>query len=135
MRTTATLFALLALVGACGGGGEAPVELEIDRPATVIGRTAILTGSSFVPEGSNCPASNEFVRVGTLGPHEIAYTNAATGTTGPVFDELWVCNSGDGRTMSWRSNPITLASGANVVTVRMTASGRESQASITIQAP
>jgi hypothetical protein len=122
-----------ALLASCGGG-DSPVELSFDSdvpPSTSLA-TIVLTGRSFVPQGSNCPASSEFVIIGTLGAHTIGYRNETTGISGPVFDQLWVCNSDGGRTMAWRSNPITLQSGANRITVTMNDAVRASSASITI---
>jgi hypothetical protein len=126
---------LAAVLTACGGGDEPPVELSIDANPVVAGSSVILSGNSFVPAGSDCPPwTNPFVPVfGTLGPHEIRYLNAATGINGPARAVGWVCNSDDGRTMSWVSNPISLATGDNVITVTMTGGGRTSSASITIR--
>lgn len=123
---TITLFAV-----ACGGG---PDPLAIDaEPRWAAADVVVLTGHAFVPPGSDCPPSADFVRIGTLGPHTITYSNAATGITGPVFDELWVCNGDNGESMRWVSNPITLAAGDNPITVTMTAGSRTASASVTLR--
>lgn len=124
--------AVLVTLAACGG--DDPVELSIFDPPTYASRTVVvLTGRSFVPPGSDCPRSGEYVIIGTLGPHTLSYRNAATGVEGPVFDELWVCNSDGGRSMTWRSNPIDLATGENVVTITMVAGARRSSAMVTLR--
>ena len=122
-----------AILAGCGGG-DPPVELAIDYgPVQTTGtRYAYLTGESFVPPGSSCPATDDYIRIGALGPHSISAVNTTTGLTYPVFDQLWVCNSEDGRTMHWQSNPIDLAPGSNQVTVTMTAGNRSSSASVTV---
>ncbi|MFN0183014.1 MAG: hypothetical protein ACKVQR_04260 [Aquabacterium sp.] len=121
-------------LAACGGGDDDPVPLQIDGAPQRIVMIAnvVLQGTSFVPDGSTCPRSNEFVVIGALGPHTITYRSAATGVEGPVFDMVWVCNSGDGRVMSWVSNPISLIPGDNRITVTMTAPGRSSAAEILV---
>ncbi len=121
-------------VAACGGGGDPPVELTVDHGPTIAASTphAMLTGESFVPTGSTCPASNEYIRIGTLGPHTLGAVNETTGLSYPVFDTLWVCNSEDGRVMHWQSNPIDVVPGANRITVTMTAGTRASSASVTV---
>ncbi len=87
-----------------------------------------------MPPGTGCPNPNDFIRIGTLGAHEISYSNSATGVTvGPVFDALWVCNAEGGRVMHWLSNPITPAPGDNLITVTMTAGTRTSAATITLR--
>ena len=121
------------LISACGGGAEPPVELMIETPTLVANRTVVLKGTSFVPAGSSCPQSSEFIRIGTLGANQITYRNTATGLMGPVFTDLWVCNSGDGRTMRWTSNPISLLPGDNVITVTMTTPERTSSSSIIVR--
>jgi hypothetical protein len=122
------------LAGCGGGGGDPPVELAIDYGAvqTTGASYAFLTGESFVPPGSSCPASDDYIRIGALGPHSLSAVNTTTGLSYPVFDQLWVCNSEDGRTMHWQSNPIDLAPGSNQITVTMTAGGRSSSASVTV---
>lgn len=132
MHRLVSTILLIAVLSGCGGG-ERPVELQIEVPTSITGNQVILKGTSFVPAGSICPESSEFIRIGTLGAHSISYTNAATRVTGPVFSDLWVCNSEDGRTFHWTSNPITLLPGANAITVRMSASGRTSESTITVQ--
>ncbi len=124
---------LVAALASCGGGDDPPVELEIDPHVKVLIGNVILTGSSFVPAGSNCPPSSEFIRIGTLGLNTITYTNTATGITGPVFNDLWICNSAGGRKMYWTSNPITVIPGNNPITVRMVAGSRSSAATVTVQ--
>jgi hypothetical protein len=118
---------------ACGGG-DAPVPLAIDGGPTITTAlpSLILTGSSFVPAGSSCPASNEYVIIGSLGPHELAYSNLTTHADGPVFDQLWVCNSEGGRVMHWQSNPISLAPGANTITVTMSGGGHSASDTVTV---
>lgn len=133
MRTGYVVMSSLLAFAACGGGEDAPVELAIQSPAIVANMTVVLRGTSFVPSGSSCPQSSEFIRIGSLAPHEIRYRNAATGVSGPVFADLWVCNSEDGRIMHWTSNPITLLAGENVITVTMTAQGRSSSASTVVR--
>lgn len=114
--------------------GEAPVELTVDYGPVIATGTpyAVLTGESFVPPGSTCPASTEYIRIGSLGTHSITAVNTSTGQTYPVFDQLWVCNSEDGRVMHWQSNPIDLLPGTNKITVTMSAGGRNSSASVTV---
>lgn len=134
MKDGARFLVIASVLAACGGG-DADVELAIEPPLFVVDHTVTLRGTSFVPPSSLCPASNEYVRIGTLGAHQITYANAATGVTGPVFSDLWVCNSGDGRTMAWTSNPITLVAGSNEITVTMTAPSRSSSATIVVVDP
>ncbi len=63
---------LLCALAACGGGSS-EVSLTIDDAPRLAGRSSvILTGKSFVPDGSSCPASAEFVRIGTLGARQIS---------------------------------------------------------------
>ena len=119
-------------LAACGGG-DPLIELQVETPNLIFRNQVILKGTSFVPAGSICPATNEFIRIGVLGPHTVTYTNAATGVTGPVFTDLWVCNSAEGRIFYWTSNVIDLAPGPNAITVRMTAPERTSEATITLQ--
>ncbi|MDH4050904.1 MAG: hypothetical protein OEU93_04950 [Rubrivivax sp.] len=134
IRKASLAVAFLALQSACGGGSEAPVELTVD--ADTAAPTSLpyanLTGESFVPAGSNCPPSHEYVVFGTLGPHTISARNATLGLDYPVGDDLWVCNSQDGRVMHWRSNPIDLAPGDNRITVTMRDSQRTSSATVTV---
>ena len=121
------------MVAACGGDGSEPqVELAIETPTVVAGQT-ILKGRSFVPAGSTCPQSADYIRIGMLGTSDITYRNAATGASGPVFPDLWVCNSENGRVIHWTSNPIALVAGDNIVTVTMVTPGRTSIASIVIR--
>lgn len=123
---------LCAALTACGG--PADVVLTIDASPRWAGtRVVVLTGESFVPDGSTCPNPGDYIRIGTLGPHTLAYSNAATGVVGPVFDDLWTCNSEDGRVMHWTSNPIDLAPGDNTITVTMTAGSRRSSATVTLK--
>lgn len=130
--TRLTSFLLLALIG-CGGGDSAPA-MSVDLPPRYASKTVVIvTGKSFVPPGSTCPASTEYIRIGSLGLHTLSYTNAATGATGPVFDQLWVCNSGDGKSMDWISNPIDLAAGDNAITFTMQAGGQSASATVTIR--
>ena len=128
------MVALVATLSACGGGGDSPVALSIDGgPAITTGlHTVILTGESFVPAGSSCPQSNEYVIIGSLGPHEMTYSNATSHVDGPVFDQLWVCNSESGRVMHWQSNPIELVPGPNTITVRMSGGGHQSSDTVTV---
>ena len=128
-----TRFALALLLAGCGGG-DAPVELVVDAytTATTSAPFAVLTGESFVPAGSSCPKSGEYIIVGSLGVHTITYRNQTLGTAGPVFDDLWVCNSEGGRVMHWRSNPIALAVGDNQISVTMSDSQRSSSATVTM---
>ena len=128
------ILALATLV-ACGGSNDPQVELTIDSNPLVVSNSVQLSGTSFVPAGSRCPPwDNPFAPVfGTLGPHEIRYVNAATGRSGSFSEGLWVCNSGEGRTMQWDSNPISLATGDNAITVTMTDGVRTSSATITVR--
>lgn len=129
-------FVLALLVIGCGGGSDPPVQLAADpSPQYPNPSTVLPTGESFVPDGSNCPASSDYIRIGTLGPHTITYSNAATGITGHVSDQLWVCNSEDGRTMHWSSDPIVLKHGDNAVTFLMVAGSRQSSATVTYKGP
>ncbi len=125
--------ASVAVLVGCGGG-DSPVELQIDDGPVITTSLAYaqLTGESFVPPGSSCPATNDYIRIGTLGPHTITAVNATTGFSYPVFDQLWVCNSEGGRVMHWQSNPIDLVVGANQITVTMTAGSRSSSATVTV---
>ena len=124
----------LALALAACGGGEPPVELSFDSdsPTSTSLPGAIVKGHSFVPAGSDCLRSNEFVIIGTLGAHTITYRNETTGIAGPVFDLVWVCNSDGGGTMARISNPIDLQFGTNRLTVTMSDSQRSSAASTTV---
>lgn len=123
----------LFLISACGGSGDPPVELTFDSSLQVFGSTVILSGKSFVPEGSTCPGNGELVRFGSLGAHQITWHNAATGSTGLASAIPWVCNSEDGRVTSWRSiAPVSLAPGENVITVTMSSTTRTSSASIAL---
>ncbi len=133
MRPQHFVMSSLIALAACGGSEDTPVELVIQPPTLIANRTVVLRGTSFVPSGSSCPQSSEFIRIGSLAPHEIRYRNAATGVSGPVFADLWVCNSEDGRVLHWTSNPITLLAGENVITVTMAAQGRSSSASIVVR--
>jgi hypothetical protein len=133
MRLHLAAVAAAVLAAACGGAGE-PEPMLIDaEPRWAAADVVVLSGRAFVPAGSDCPASAEYVRIGTLGPHTITYTNAATGIAGPVFDELWVCNADDGESMRWTSNPITLAPGDNPITVTMVAGRRSASATVTLR--
>lgn len=134
MRAAFTATALLASLAACGGGGDPPVELAVDQGTSMNtgAPVVLLTGRSFVPAGSNCPPSDEYIRIGTLGTHGLLAVNATTGLSYPVFDQLWVCNSEDGRVMHWQSNPIALAVGSNQITVTMTSASRTTSATITV---
>lgn len=116
---------------ACGGDEEL-VQLQIESPTASYGSSVVLLGTSFVPAGSICPNADDYIRIGTLGPHSLTYANATTGISGGAFPDLWVCNSDEGRRMRWRSHPITLAPGSNVITVRMTTQDRQSEASVTL---
>lgn len=128
------VFAVLLAAHLAGCGGDADVALTVDSvPQLLTSTVVILTGESFVPGGSTCPNPGDYIRIGTLGPHQLGYRNAATGVSGPVFDDLWVCNSEGGRVMHWTSNPITLAAGDNAITVTMTAGSRQSSATVTIR--
>jgi len=129
-----TVAVLLVGLAACGGGGDPPVELSVDQGATINTSAAsvMLTGRSFVPAGSSCPPSSEYIRIGTLGAHSLSAVNAATGLSHLVFDQLWLCNSEDGRVMHWQSNPIDLVVGNNLVTVTMSTGSRTSTAHITV---
>ena len=133
MRISQSWPAIALLLAACGGG-DPPRELtfDSDSPTATVSPSAVVKGHSFVPLGSTCPASNEFIVIGSLGAHTIAYRNETTGTSGPVFDQLWVCNSDSGRSMSWISNPIALQAGANRITVTMSDGQRSSSATTTV---
>lgn len=134
MNGIAPMLVVAFVLSGCGGDdAPPPVELSIEPPTQVAGDLVVLKGTSFVPQGSTCPQTNEFVRFGSLGPHTITYTNATTGVSGPASDDFWVCNSEEGRKMHWTSNPITLAPGDNAITVTMTAPGRSSSASVVVR--
>ena len=133
MNSIARVLSIVLLLSACGGDDDPPpVEVAIDPPTQVVSNQVVLKGTSFVPPGSTCPQTNDFIRIGSLGVHEITYNNATTGVSGPVFADLWVCNSEEGRKIHWTSNPITLAPGSNTITVTMTAPGRSSSASVLV---
>lgn len=133
MNSVARLLSMALVVSGCGGGDDPPpVELAIDAPVDTGLNVVILTGTSFVPPGSHCPQTGEFIEIGSLGPHTLSSTNETTGGQYPVGDQLWVCNSGDGRRMSWISNPIALIHGDNTISVTMTAAGRKSSASVVV---
>ena len=123
-----------AAVSACGGGHDSPVELGVDASSTASTPAAvvILTGESFIPAGSSCPNTTDYIRIGSLGPHTITARNETQALDYPGFDDLWVCNSEDGRVMHWRSNPITLALGDNRISVTMRDSQRTSSATVTV---
>ena len=127
-------WALAGVVTACGGGHDDPVALNVDAYTTAAtsASVVILTGESFVPAGSSCPNSNDYIRIGSLGPHTITARNETQGLDYPGFDDLWVCNSEDGRVMHWRSNPIALSSGDNRITVTMRDGQRSSSATVSV---
>ena len=132
-RCASGAWAVALLLAGCGGG-EPAVELSVDDYTTVATSLpmVILTGSSFVPAGSTCPASTEYIIIGGLGPHTISYRNETLGVDGPVFDDLWACNSQGGRVMHWRSNPISLAHGDNRISVTMSDPQRRSSVTVTV---
>jgi len=123
-----------AALAACGGSDDLLVELSIDgdtsRSTTLA--TVLLSGRSFVPAGSSCPSSSEFVIIGTLGPHSITYRNETTGVSGTAFDQVWVCNSDSGRSMRWNSSPISVQPGPNRISVTMSDATRSSSAVVTV---
>lgn len=125
---------VLALgLSACGGGSP-PVELSIAFGASfsTVNPAIVLSGRTFIPAGSICPPSNEYVIIGTLGPSTVTVHNAATGASTPgAVHSLWVCNAGSD-TVDWFSNPVTLNSGPNLLTVSMSDSQRSSSATITV---
>ena len=134
MNGVTRILSLAIVASGCGGeDAPPPVELSIEPPTQVVNNQVVLKGSSFVPQGSTCPQTADFIRIGSLGPHAITYTNATTGTSGSASDDLWVCNSEDGRKMHWTSSPITLAPGDNAITVTMTTSGRTASASVVVR--
>lgn len=133
MNSFARVLLVALSVSGCGGNDEPPpIELAIDAPAQAVNNQVVLRGTSFVPPGSSCPQTADFIRIGSLGAHQIAYTNRTTGASGPAFADLWVCNSEEGRRIHWTSGPIALVRGNNEVSVTMTASGRSSSASIVL---
>jgi hypothetical protein len=134
MKAVTRILAVSIAVSGCGGDDSpAPVELSIEPPTQVVNNQVVLKGSSFVPAGSTCPQTGDFIRIGSLGVHAITYVNATTGTSGSASDDLWVCNSEDGRKMHWTSKPIALVPGDNAITVTMTAPGRSSSASVVVR--
>ncbi len=133
-QIAALLIAASLCLAACGGGVDAGVEITFDAELEISGNLVILSGKSYVPEGSTCPNSGEYVRSGTLGTHQITWRNAATGLSGTGSAEPWICNAEDGRVTSWRSiAPVSLAPGDNTITATMTSSGRSSSASMTLR--
>ena len=75
---------ILALALTACGGGAPPVELTIDGApaiATALG-TLVLHGQTFIPDGSQCPPSSEFIVIGSYGPASITTRNAAAGAEG-----------------------------------------------------
>jgi hypothetical protein len=134
MNAVARILSITIVVSGCGGDNSPPpVDLSIEPPTLVANNQVVLRGASFVPQGSTCPQTDDFIRLGSLGAHSITYTNTTTGTSGPATDDLWVCNSEDGRKMHWTSNPIALAPGDNAITVQMTSPGRTSSASVVVR--
>lgn len=131
---TPIAIVVAALSAACGGG-DAPVELTFDSnsPMETSLPEAIVTGKSFVPAGSVCPDSKEFVVIGTPGPYTIRVVNENTGAfVAADHRPFWVCNAEGGRHLSWTSDPLPLVLGANRVTATMTDSQRSSSASTII---
>jgi hypothetical protein len=123
---------VLAVIG-CGGGG-APIEIKVRFGAafTTSMSSIVLDGETFIPAGSACPASNEFIIVGTFGTSAIGVQNAATGATTPGFLQApWVCNDGS-KSVAWASNPVALVPGPNLLTVTMSDGQRSSSATITV---
>src|SRR5690349_13553753 len=100
---TALLLAFTVTLSACGGGGgdDDSLAVAVDGGPTIdtAHSNIVLTGEGSVPPGSTCPKSNDYVVIGSLGPHELAYRNAATHSDGPLLDILWICNSEGGRVM------------------------------------
>jgi len=136
MNSIARVLSIALVASGCGGDdAPPPVELAIEPPTHVVGNQVVLKGTSFVPPGSTCPQTGEFIRIGSLGVHQITYTNETASVSGPVFTDLWICNSEDGRTIHWTSNPITLVPGNNAVTVTMTTPGRSSSATVLVLGP
>jgi hypothetical protein len=133
MRSLRLLLSCLVLSAGCGGGGDAPIDLAIEPPTLIANGSVVLRGVASVPSGSSCPQSSDLVRFGTLGPHDISFRNMATGRTGPVFADLWVCSSEDGRVMRWTSNPISLQAGDNTVVITISTQGRSASASIVVR--
>ncbi len=130
--TAAWALASTLLLSACGGGDDS-APLTIDEPVQYASRSvAVLHGGSFVPPGSTCPNTGEYIIIGTLGSHTTTALNETTNLTYPVFQDLWVCNSEGGRVMHWSSNPITLAAGPNRITVTMVAPGRSASATLVV---
>lgn len=127
------LLAGAALLPACGGGSAA-VELTVDgAPAIASARPElVLSGLTFIPSGSTCPKSSEYIVIGSFGAAAITTRNAATGAEGTGFlQSPWVCNSGSAE-VAWSSHPITLAMGPNVITVTMRDAERTSTATVAV---
>lgn len=124
----------LSLALASCGGGSTPVALTIEGAPALTTSLAqiVLTGTTFIPAGSQCPKSGDFIVIGSFGEASIGTHNAATGADAPGFLQTpWVCNSGDDE-VSWASNPITLAVGANEIRVTMSDARRSSTATVTV---
>ena len=132
------VFAAVASLVACGGGGDStPAHaLAIDPPAALStsADSMLLTGTTFLPPGSTCTSGNCSGLLpppvfGTLGPHVLAWSNAATGAGGAIVAR-WQCNCG-GSAPFWMQT-IPLAMGDNRITVTMTAGGLSETAAITL---
>lgn len=124
---------LVAAIAGCGGGSS-PIELTIEfAPAvTTSNATIVLSGRTFIPAGSTCPGGNEFIKIGSFGASTITVRHGTTGLVTPGFlQSPWVCNDGE-EAVAWASNPITLSTGANALTVTMSDSQRSSSATITV---
>jgi hypothetical protein len=135
----AALSAALVLSGAlvgCGSGGAGDVySLRIEPPQslTTTQTSMLLHGEGFVPAGSTCPGGCKGLLpppvFGDLGPHTMAWSNAATGEGGPIWLR-WICNCG-GSAPLWMVS-VPLAPGPNPITVTETDRWQSQQASITI---
>ena len=133
--SAAFVCSTLAALAACGGGSQAPTELSIDGPESQTTSSSIITlnGSTFIPSGSSCPASNDFVVIGAFGPHSIAWSNDKTGQSGVERLGIWVCNSEHEKERAgWTIYFIRLDPGTNHITVTMTDSVRSSTDSVTV---
>lgn len=120
-----------------GGGGSGPqYALTIDEPqsSTTALAEILLTGEGFLPPGSTCPTPGCTGLLpppvfGQLGSYTLGWRNEANGASG-ALGLSWICNCG-GNAPYWIGS-VPLVSGANLITVTMTAGGHTQSVSVTI---
>jgi hypothetical protein len=126
---------LLVLPG-CGSGDHDEASppwsgVTIEQPSaeqtwTTSAASTQLAGRAFVPDGSRCDAA-----IGTVAPgYSVTWRNAATGASGPANVQLHCLLQVN---LTWDTYPISLALGANVISVTATAAdGRAGSNMLTI---